>query len=580
MNFIKRSRNVLLLFLLCSVCLPAAVAAEPVKVAILPFEILAEKDYTFLQRGIVQMLTSRLSSPGKVTVLDPEATARALATAGEASGERRARQVGETLQADYTIHGSLTVLGESVSIDAAMLDLSGNRAPMTFFKQTQGMGEVIPEINRMATEINSEVFGVAARPPTPAVAPAPTPAPTVGGTPAPPVSDMHRHPERLLEEARRMDPIRRPAGSRDDLDARPHPLNPAFAAAAGSQPGADAGFWKSQTYNHLINAVAVGDLDGDGMLETVVAAPDNLFIYRFAEGRQQTVAEIPAGRYVRNISVDVADINGNGTPEIFVTAFSVGLNAVASYVLEFDGQTFRTVVEKSRYYYSVVDHPTFGRILLGQLQLSDASTPFDAPIHQMVWNGQAYVPERQLLAGRLANLLGLAYGDILNEGGESYVAYDPKDRLRVITANGRVQHTSSDVYGGTPLYFAMPPLGPGDSPASFYLPTRIRTVDLDGNGRYEVLVAHNRDSAGRLLVEQRFFGKGTVEALSWDGLGLAPVWRTRQLSGRVQDFLVADFNNDGILNLLVVIIAKEGAIIFTDAQSALVAFELNVTPAD
>jgi TolB-like protein len=554
--------------LFCLVGFPLAAMAEPVKVAVLPFAIHAEKDYAFLQKGITEMMTSRISSPGKVAVVDPLSTAQAVEEAREHSGDSLALLVGARLKADFAIHGSITVLGDSVSIDAKMLDVTGTRPPMTFFKQTQGMGEVIPQINLMATEINSQVFGV--QPPAHSPAPA-------AAAPQPPVaSDQHRHPERLLQDGRFADPGVRPIGPPADQDGQPHPLNPAFATARGMQAGADEGFWKSRTYNYLINAIAVGDVDNDGLLETVVAAPDKIFIFRFSHGRQQTVAEIESGRYTRNISVDIADINGNGTPEIFVTAFSVAMNTLESYVLEFDGQAFRPIVEKSRYYFSVSEHPTLGKILLGQRQISNESTPFEAPVFQMEWDGAEYATTRQILPARLGNVLGLAYGDILNDGGESVAAYNPDDLLRVVSTNGKVQWTSSDNYGGTPLYFALPPPTPGDSPYQFYLPTRIRTADLQQNRKYEVLVANNQDTAGRRLAQRRLFNKGVVEALVWDGLGLTPAWRTRQFSGRIQDFLIADFNNDGTRNLLVALITKEGSIIFTDAQSTLVAFDLNI----
>ena len=40
--------------------------------------------------------------------------------------------------------------------------------------------------------------------------------------------------------------------------------------------------------------------------------------------------------------------------------------------------------------------------------------------------------------------------------------------------------------------------------------------------------------------------------------------------------MVGDFDNDGADELLVAVVAKEGAIIFTDAVSSLIAFDLNV----
>ena len=93
--------------------------------AILPFQIYADKDYSFLQKGIVDMLASRLASPDKVTIIDPLVTAEAMEGTQGLSGDSLALLVGAKVKADYVIHGSITALGESVSIDAKMLDVTG-----------------------------------------------------------------------------------------------------------------------------------------------------------------------------------------------------------------------------------------------------------------------------------------------------------------------------------------------------------------------------------------------------------------------------------------------------------------------
>ncbi|MBI5896099.1 MAG: VCBS repeat-containing protein [Desulfobacterales bacterium] len=427
MNIFKKPR-VVSAILFCLVLLPTIAAAAPAKVALLPFAIHSDKDYTFLQKGIEEMLTSRLSAPGKVDVIDPVVTEKAVAEAKGLSGEKLARAVAGKLGADVAIHGSLTVLGDSVSIDAKTLDITGGREPLTFFKQTQGMGEVIPQINLMAGEINSKLFGVAA-PAAAAAAPAAAgagagAAVTAGAAAAAAQPDIHMHPEKLLQSGQVAPEALPPSPLVGAVPAEQtsSTLNPAFVAAPGTQAGSGAGFWKSRTYPHLIDGIDVGDVDKDGQQETVVATPDQIFIYRFAQGKQQTVAEIEGGR-ARFISVSIGDINANGTPEIFVTGFSYALNALESSVYEFDGRTFVPIVEKSRYYYTIVRHPALGAILYGQKQISDESI-FADPIFQMAWKGGEYVPERQVLKGRKGNLLGFAFGDIMQNSGESAVVLE------------------------------------------------------------------------------------------------------------------------------------------------------------
>ena len=62
------------------------------------------------------------------------------------------------LNADFVLFGSLTVLGDSVSIDAKMVDITGGQPTMAFFDQSQDLGAVITKINQMAADINDKMF--------------------------------------------------------------------------------------------------------------------------------------------------------------------------------------------------------------------------------------------------------------------------------------------------------------------------------------------------------------------------------------------------------------------------------------
>ena len=85
-----------------------------------------------------------------------------------------------------------------------------------------------------------------------------------------------------------------------------------------------------------IQAVAIGDVDGDDLPETVIAGLSRLWIYKFIKDRFVEMAALKGfGNY---IGVDTSDVNGNGRDEIFVTNFDNGNGRVGSFVLEYDGR--------------------------------------------------------------------------------------------------------------------------------------------------------------------------------------------------------------------------------------------------
>ena len=54
-------------------------------------------------------------------------------------------------------------------------------------------------------------------------------------------------------------------------------------------------------------------------------------------------------------AVDVADVNGDGRAEIFVTSYGAG--RLASFVLEYDGKEFRRIWEDQALFFRAVPNP-------------------------------------------------------------------------------------------------------------------------------------------------------------------------------------------------------------------------------
>ncbi len=569
--------------------LAAPIFSKPIKaetrayrVAVVPFAINAENDLAYLKNGIADMLTSRLAWENKVQVLGREQTEAALQQATGPLNEIQAQILGAKLQADYVLFGSLTIFGNSISMDAKMIDVSGQRQTLSFFNQAEGMGKVIPQINRFASDINAKIFG---RQVAPTVTLTPTAAPTsrAGTTTASPAPahDIHAHPEKLLQggfqnEGGDGGPVSsyNPfASAQVAQPAQGSSLNPAFSSSPGAANRSNE-FWRSSAYKHLISGIEIGDINGDGRIETVVATPRTVIVYQARENRLQKIFEHKTGTFVRNHSVDIADINGNGIPEIFVTALSNQLNTLSSTVLEFNGQAFQVLTGDAPWFFRVTRHPTRGKILLGQRKLAEKD-PYATGIYELGWSGNELTANERVLPPRKANVLGVAYGDVANDGGDSVAAYTRFDKVNIYQLSGQQVSEGKTAYGGNIQHVLMPAIAIGEPQQKIYLPTRLRLTDLDKDGKFEIVLINNLDLAGRRLESFRSYASGQIEARIWDGLGLASVWTTRKISGRIQDFTIGDFDNDGRNELVVAVILKEGSIIATKPKSMVIAYELN-----
>ncbi len=138
--------------------------AKSEKVAIIPFTMNSSQDLSFLQNGIFDMLSSRLSDGEKVTVLTRDEIDKVLEQAKKSVSAKgtldraKARIIGANLGVEYVLFGSLTIIGDSVSLDAQMIDVAGDKPDVTFSNQAEKLGGVIPLVNLFANDVNFKIF--------------------------------------------------------------------------------------------------------------------------------------------------------------------------------------------------------------------------------------------------------------------------------------------------------------------------------------------------------------------------------------------------------------------------------------
>lgn len=560
-SFLKKTNNISkacligLILILISVGIPLSAFAKVLQVSIVPFKMNAEKDLSFLKDGIVDMLSSRLFWEDRVNIINRQATEKASAAVGEPLNESKARKLGTSLGADYVLFGSLTIFGNSVSIDARMVDVSGKKQTLTFFNQSQGMDQVIPGINLFASDINEKEFGRVMETRQTAPASGPSSAQTEQ-----PQTDPRAHPDKLIAGGI--------AGGELQGDQKAAPGS-AFITTdiARSQ---NTKFWKSQSFKQRITGMAIGDIDGDGKKETVFTTEHTVEAYRYENKRFIKIGTITERNLDHLIGVDVADINGNGVAEIYVSALDPYRKYVKSFVMEFSGKSYTEIVKDTDWYFRVVDMPKRGKVLIGQKQ--GLESPFDKPIFELVWQNSGYEPDNRILGAKKANAMGFSLGNVMNDGSEAAVVFDELDYLRVYDLSGAQIWKDGEKSGGTPHYFEMPNAGVAGTKNLAYYPMRILIQDINKDGKNDVITINNNRLSD--LISFRSFTSGEIEVRNWDGIGLAVLWKTRKLSGYFSDFSVADFDNDGQDELVAALVLKTGSVVTTKPKSALIAYEL------
>ncbi|MBU0516322.1 MAG: VCBS repeat-containing protein [Proteobacteria bacterium] len=512
-------------------CLPVNLRAAVIRVAVLPFNINAPRGYDYLRRGLTDMLATRLAWPGRVEVIDRARVEAAVKRVGRNVSRQLAIKVGHFLGADYVLFGSLTKVGQGISLDAQIINLSSKKTVLSLSARAPKMDNLIPRVDTFAKRINRRVFG------------------------------------------------RGPGGGRAATGPTGHPgsgvspLSPLYLRILGGL--AAENIWRSPRFNEIVEGLAFADLDKDGKFELVVLFQHSLSIYRMTNNRFVRLFRHKVSRNTNHLFVDAADINGNGYPEIFVSA--VRGEQVASYVLEYRGGRYRVIVPRSDWYFRVVKMPMRRATLYGQ-QKAVGTVFLDGTLSILKWGGAKYVAASRAGLPRGINIFNFAMADIDHSGGATIAYINPSFLLYVVKPNGQLLWESESYFARSAKAILVPTDTHADREKWYYFPARMRVYDLNGDGRSELMVIQHRQRGldSILKVGTAPLNQGSVICYIWNKVNLVQLWRTQRLSGRTTDFIIGPLNNDGKLRIVLAVAQKGRRGLFAKRYSHLISFDLDV----
>lgn len=138
---------------------PTARADDRVRVALLPLVIRASDGRDYLQRGLADMLVSRLGRERRLAVI-PVDDPGAATVDGEA-----ARGVGKANGAAYVVFGSFTHLADGASLDLACAVVDEpDREPRRIYVRAESMASMIPLLEGVAERLAIIMVGPATAP--------------------------------------------------------------------------------------------------------------------------------------------------------------------------------------------------------------------------------------------------------------------------------------------------------------------------------------------------------------------------------------------------------------------------------
>ncbi|MCX7982241.1 MAG: hypothetical protein N2572_04935 [Syntrophales bacterium] len=557
-----------------------AYAQKKVYVTVLPFNVHSAENIDYVKQGVWDMLISRLSANEGIIVAGKDQVMEAIQSLKiKDLTLPNVYAVGKKLGCDYAVWGSITKIGNSVSIDGKLLEIATYTNPVGLISQTQGMDEVISKINELAKKINDHLSG---RP----AAPAALQIPTTGTPTTPPMPKGE-----LSKEDKIVSTMRK--GKRATLTGA---INPDFIS--GAMPRDKKTFWMSQKYPTEFRGLDIGDVNGDGLNEIVAIDRTNIYIFQKVENEMRLLQKITGKATDNYLGVDVYPLTGNKAQDIIVTNIftSRGPNMyqhqVQSAIISYRDGKWQKVADNLPWIFRAINNSGTYR-LLGQKLSASASSPtgisgpFDTPIYEMVWRNGQVMEGRKMKIPQGLCLYGLTV-DNLGEGKDKIIALNKYDRLLVIEETDKSMEKiealfggkellfrSEEYFGGSNLYLSMygqESIGDDYTEFNYYLNPRILTYDLNRTGKRDVFLTKNDSPSGRILKNVKLFTSSQFYCLTWDSIGLEENWRTNKLSGYAADYQIKDIDNDGEDEIVIAIVTSSASLI--SQNSAIVAYKL------
>ncbi len=306
---------------------------------------------------------------------------------------------------------------------------------------------------------------------------------------------------------------------------------------------------------------AIGAFEGDGKLEYAFLDAARLHIYRLeptgwrevwtenvpADYRQTAIesrdqmSSIAPPSGIQYINLDAGDIDGDGRPELFITAMLNG--KVFSYVVKFQDNAFRRIAEMP-VFLRVITYPGRGTMLIGQDY--DPVTFFVGTPKQYVWSGGQYVAGPELPLPKGIGLYGFTFAEF-GEQNPFLVALDDDDRL-IVYSKDTPLWKSEEKYATVDTFVYKPVTGvqavlskpavESEKSRRVRLRGRILALDINGDGRDEIILPKNIGGGLSGLIFTKFTG-ADMNGLRWTGSRLDQAWGIKDLPGPVLDFSVA-----------------------------------------
>ncbi|WP_456473293.1 FG-GAP-like repeat-containing protein [Desulfolithobacter sp.] len=494
LSFFRCSTLLFLCFFL-SISTANGQSVQKKKVVFLPFSIEIQGPYDYLADGLSSILASRLARRAPIIGLHRTSETRKLTSDLQSGSQQPVRYILKQLGADYLVLGSVGKNREENTTRISVFVLNPNNSqPRIYSRPIDDISQAVQAVDSLAWDIAVDVFSVQR--------------PGKAGAEKNKQADTGlnafetAHPERAFKEGIYQDTGSGLAGAKD------------FSLLMAR---------KSRELDLDPADLDVADLDGDGTREIVLATRQALYIYQYVDEHFTRKGVIDLADYIAIHAINIADLNGNGRPEIYVSASN--RMEPASAIIEWNGKQATFIRRDVNWYLRPSVDPTRKQILLGQK--SGIDSPVGETIYELSYGpGNVLQPVQKISIPPGYTLFDFALVDLDQDGSQEIVGLDRGNKMHIFDRQGALLWKSGASYGASRNYYGTKSIS---SEMMFKIHTRITARDMNGDGRPDLIIGRNRLTHVPYLKKMQYFEGSSIACLSWKDGRMYTLWETAKL---------------------------------------------------
>ncbi|PIE36351.1 hypothetical protein CSA56_00460 [candidate division KSB3 bacterium] len=328
--------------------------------------------------------------------------------------------------------------------------------------------------------------------------------------------------------------------------------------------------WMSEILKKRAHKIASGDLTGNGKTEVVLATRTDLELFEHAAlGEKDSLRplnKIEGFNDAFILALGIADMNGNGREEIFMT--TLRSITAETRVFEYRSGTFEEIWRTKGTALRVLRSPKGKKFLVGQSTTASVTLGFlSGKVAEYAWDGNDYTRRKALNIPGRVKLFGFTLADLDQNTPNATLYFDKYNRINVFQGGERIERTGS--YEG---YWIPVEREGEDEKNVLRIAGNIELTTLGPEQQVHLVVFENL-SPFKFIQGLPLYSGSRICVLKWTGTEFTQTFQSEEADGYIVDYTVADVDNDGQQEAVLAKVLKSDDL-FRTPESQIMVYEL------